>query len=178
MWPFAHRGHTEKRESGGGYEDSILTAFETAATTTPRAAATAALEAASGLYARCLASATVEGPAGLAAAVTPAVLAQIGRSMIRSGEQVFVIDVDADGAARLMVVGHHDVYGGRGPADVAIPHVGLWPQRHHHAATPGRGRDPPALLMRSGSALGRRGPAGRGEDCRPALGRNRRRARG
>ena len=111
MWPFTKR---EVRSSGGGYETGILGAFEAAATATPRAAATGALEASSSLIGRCLASATVEGPASLTAAVTPAVLAQIGRSLIRQGEQVFEIDVDADGRVRLLTAGYHDVYG---PAD-------------------------------------------------------------
>ena len=112
-WPF-RRGRTEKRESGN-YEDSILGAFEAAATATPRAAATAALEAASGLYARCLASATVEGPAMFAAAVTPAILAQAGRSLIRCGESVHEIHVDADGAVRLLTAGYFDAYGAADP---------------------------------------------------------------
>ncbi len=111
MWPFKR---TETRSTGGGYEAGILGAFEASATATPRVAATAALEAASGLVARSLATATVEGPARLTAGVTPAVLAQAGRSLIRQGEQVFEIDVDPDGAVRLLTAGYHDVYG---PAD-------------------------------------------------------------
>lgn len=111
-WPF---GQTETRSSdGSGYEGAILGAFESQAGATPRAQATAALEATSSLIARCLASATVEGPAHLAAAVTPAVLAQAGRSLVRLGEQVFEINVDA-GAVRLLTAGHHDVYGGADP---------------------------------------------------------------
>ena len=112
VWPFTER--TETRSSGDGYEGAILRAFEAQATATPRAQATAALEAASSLIARCLASATVEGPAHLAAAVSPAVLAQAGRSLIRQGQQVFEIDVTAAGTVRLLTAGHHDVYG---PAD-------------------------------------------------------------
>ena len=80
QWPWKR---AETRSTGGGYEGAILSAFEAQATATPRAQSTAALEAASSLIARCLASATVEGPARLAAAVTPAVLAQAGRSLIR-----------------------------------------------------------------------------------------------
>ena len=112
-WPWRK---TETRSAGGGYEGAILGAFEAAATATPRAQATAALEAASSLIARCLASATVEGPAHLAAAVTPAVLAQAGRSLVRQGEQVFPIDVSNAGAVRLLTAGYHDVYGGADPS--------------------------------------------------------------
>ena len=59
--------------------------------------------------------AAVEGPANLAAAVTPAVLAQTGRSLIRSGESVHAIHVSDDGRLRLGVAGHHDTYGGPDP---------------------------------------------------------------
>ena len=113
-WPF---GKTTETRSTGGYEGAILGAFEAQAAGTPRVQATAALEAASGLVARSLASATVEGPARLAAAVTPAVLAQAGRSLIRQGEQVFEIDVSAGGAVRLLTAGYWDVYGGADPLD-------------------------------------------------------------
>ena len=111
-WPWRK---TETRSSGGGYESAILGAFEAAATATPRAQATAALEASSSLIARCLASASVEGPENLTAAVTPAVLAQAGRSLIRQGEQVFPIDVADTGRVRLLTAGYHDVYGGADP---------------------------------------------------------------
>ena len=53
--------------------------------------ATAALEIASGLYARCLGAATVDGPEAFKRALTPAVLAQIGRDLIRAGESFFLI---------------------------------------------------------------------------------------
>ena len=109
-WPWSK---TETRS--GGYEGAILGAFEAAATATPRAQSTAALEAASSLIARCLASATVEGPAHLISGVTPAVLAQSGRSLIRLGEQVFELDVTTTGTVRLLAAGYHDVYGGADP---------------------------------------------------------------
>ena len=114
LWPW-NKYATEARSSGGGYESGILSAFEAQAAASPRAQSTAALEAASSLVARCLASATVEGPPRLAAAVTPAVLAQAGRSLIRQGEQVFEVDVSDAGLVRLLVAGHHDVYGGADP---------------------------------------------------------------
>ena len=110
FWPWRR---TETRETGGGYEASLLAAFEASAAGPATAGATAALEAASGLIARCLASGTVDGAPG--GAVTPAVLAQVGRSLIRSGESVHSINVSPDGAVRLAVVGHHDVYGGPDP---------------------------------------------------------------
>ena len=111
QWPWSK---SETRATSG-YEGAILGAFEAQATATPRAQSTAALEAASSLIARCLASATVEGPPRLAAAVTPAVLAQAGRSLIRLGEVVYEIDVSDAGRVRLLVAGFHDVYGGADP---------------------------------------------------------------
>ena len=110
LWPWRR----EKRETGQGYEASLLAAFEASAAGPATAGATAALEAASGLIARCLASGKVDGaPDG---AVTPAVLAQVGRSLVRSGESVWSINVDPDGRVRLAVAGHHDVYGAADPA--------------------------------------------------------------
>ena len=114
IWPFKRR---EVRESGGGYEASLLAAFEAAATATPAPTATGALQAASGLVSRCFAAATVDGPANLAAAVTPDVLSLIGRALIRRGEIVFSINVDPAGHVRLAVAGHHDVYGPPDPAE-------------------------------------------------------------
>ena len=110
-WPWRR---TETRESGGGYEASLLAAFEASAAGPATAGATAALETASSLIARCLASGVVSGAPDRA--VTPAVLAQVGRSMIRAGESVWSINVSPDGAVRLAVAGHHDVYGGPDPA--------------------------------------------------------------
>ena len=111
LWPWRR----EKRESGGGgYEASLLAAFEASAAGPSTAGATAGLETASGLVGRCLASATVDGAPG--GAVTPAVLAQVGRSLIRQGESVHSINVSPDGAVRLAVSGHHDVYGAADPA--------------------------------------------------------------
>ena len=118
LWPFGG-GKREARESGGGYEASLLAQFESNAAggSSAKVGAIAALEAASGLVARCLASARVEGPANLAAACTPAVLAQTGRSLIRSGESVHAIHVDVTGRVRLGVAGHHDVYGPADPSE-------------------------------------------------------------
>ena len=60
---------------------------------------------------RCFALADVSGPANLTAAVTPACLSLIGRSLVRAGEVVMVIDVDARGAVRLHPVSYWDVQG-------------------------------------------------------------------
>ena len=83
--------------AGGGASASVVT--------------TAAVEASAALMARAFASAklTPEIPA-----VTPAILAAIGREIIRRGEAVFVIDVDASGL-RLTAANAWDITGGVDP---------------------------------------------------------------
>ena len=108
MWPF----RTEKREAP--YTDQLLLAqFAEAEGKAIGASATAALETAAGMVARSLAAARV-GPEPLAGIITRDVLDVAGRSLVRRGEQVFVIDV-RDGAMVLDVAGHWDVRGGARP---------------------------------------------------------------
>ena len=66
--------------------------------------ATAATEMAAGLLARSLAGAKVSGPGYIRAAVTPGVLAQIGRALILRGESMHMIDVSEAGIVRLFPV--------------------------------------------------------------------------
>lgn len=76
-----------------------------------------ALEAAAGLWARAFGAARVTGAEGPAtSAVTPAVLAMVGRQLVRRGEAVFAIDVDRRGRVQLLPVASHDVTGGPNPA--------------------------------------------------------------
>ena len=107
-WPW---GKSEIRESS--FTDALVQQIVAHAGggTTARATATGALEAAAGMVARCFAVATVDGPAPLVAAVTPAVLSTIGRALIRKGELVLAIDVDMDGLARLLPAADWDVTG-------------------------------------------------------------------
>ena len=138
-WPFGKT--TEMRSTGGGYEASLLAQLEAHAAggSAATVGATSALEAASSLVARCLASAAVEGPANLAAAVTAPVLAQTGRSLIRSGESVHAIHVEDDGRVRLGVSGHHDVYGGPDPATWSYRVSECGPQGTEHRMVPAAG---------------------------------------
>ena len=87
-WPWAKR-EPEQRSTAQGYTASLTAAFATGATegvsdTAPLA--TAALEAAAGLYARCMAAAAVKDADDVADALTPPVLALVARNMIRRGE--------------------------------------------------------------------------------------------
>ena len=64
-----------------------------------------ALECAAGLWSRAFAAATVNHPA-----VTPAVMSLIGRDLVRRGESLFLIEIEA-GAPVLRPVGSWDVRG-------------------------------------------------------------------
>ena len=108
MWPFKPK--IEDRQSGGvPFSDAVVQAIVQAAGGTSPAdpTAIAAVEAAAGLYARCLAGATVTDATG---AVTPPVLALIGRDMIRRGESVHLVEVLAN-RVTLIPAGSWDVRG-------------------------------------------------------------------
>ena len=109
MWPF---GKTEHRESA---TDTIIRALTEAAegTGAPPAEALGAVEAAAGLWARGFASATVEPKTPATIALTPSVLASIGRGLATRGEVVFALDVN--GAVELTRAVSWKVSGGPRP---------------------------------------------------------------
>ncbi len=78
--------------------------------------ATAALEACAGTVGRGFAAAEVTGPDSLTRALTPSIMEMIGRSLIRRGEVVFLIDTQA-GKLRLIPAETHDVEGGPFPEE-------------------------------------------------------------
>ncbi|MXW56066.1 MAG: phage portal protein [Gemmatimonadales bacterium] len=89
-WPWQKK--TESRQSDGAYQEAVLRAIEAeAAGTASDDGATAGVECSAGLLARQLSGATVEGSDMARAIVTRAVLAQIGRDLIRRGESLFAI---------------------------------------------------------------------------------------
>ncbi len=88
-WPWQRR---EKRDSGGDFSDAVVRLIEAqAAGTAADASSTAAVEAAAGALSRAFASAEVVGPAWVQEAVSPGVLAQVGRDLVRSGDSMHVI---------------------------------------------------------------------------------------
>ena len=98
-WPF----RTEKRDSGGDFSDAVVRLIEAqAAGSAADASSTAAVEAAAGALSRAFASAEVQGPAWVQEAVTPGVLAQVGRDLVRSGDSMHVVRVDGTGRVRLV----------------------------------------------------------------------------
>ena len=93
----------EKRQSGGDFSDAVVRLLEAqAAGTAADASSTAAVEAASGALSRAFASAEVVGEPWVAEAISPSVLGQIGRDLIRSGDSMHAIRVAGDGAVRLI----------------------------------------------------------------------------
>ena len=99
-WPWQRR---ERRDSGGDFSDAVVRLIEAqAAGTAADASSTAAVEAASGALSRAFASAEVVGPAWVQEAVSPGVLAQVGRDLIRSGDSMHVIRMGGDGMVRLI----------------------------------------------------------------------------
>ena len=90
-WPWSR---PERRQSGGGYTDAIVSAIEAEASRkVADASATAAIEAAAGALSRALSCADVEGPGWVRDTVDPVWLAQVGRSLIREGASLSVIEM-------------------------------------------------------------------------------------
>ena len=79
----------------------------------PDSSALGALEVAAGLWSRGFASAVLTPSGSIAQSVTPSVLAAIGRSLVRKGESLHVLEVGGGGRLRLMIeAGSWDISGG------------------------------------------------------------------
>ena len=105
-WPWRQRGETRSYTSL--IQDAALATAEHGDSGAYR---TAALETAAGLYARAFAAATITGAPDIDAAM----LAAVGRDLVRQGESVWRIHV-AGGAIRFAPTSSHDVRGGWNPA--------------------------------------------------------------
>ena len=90
MWPF--KAAVEKRQSS--YTDALVQVIVGNAGGDSLAVpgATAALESASGVVSRAFAASEVDGPPAVQAALTPSMLAMVGRELLRRGELVLAID--------------------------------------------------------------------------------------
>ncbi len=98
-WPWQK---PERRESGGDFTDAVVRLIEAqAAGTVADASSTAAVEAAAGALSRAFTSAEVLGDPWVQECVSPAVLGQMGRDLIRSGHSLHVIRM-IGGAVRLI----------------------------------------------------------------------------
>ena len=87
-WPWSKAAEPEQRQAATGYTSQIVGALHAAAEggTEATPIATAALEIAAGLYARCMAAAVPTGAPGADMVLTADALALIARDMIRRGE--------------------------------------------------------------------------------------------
>ena len=88
-WPFTF----EKRESATDAIVSALLSQAGGSSAPPSAGDLAAVEAAAGLWSRAFASATVEPTSTRTSALTPGILAAIGRGLAVRGDILFAIDV-------------------------------------------------------------------------------------
>ena len=110
MWPFAKM---ENRESATDAIVSALISQAGGSSVPPSVGALGAVEAAAGLWSRAFASATVEPQTPATLALTPSVLAAIGRGLAVRGEVVFELDVN--GAVELTQAASWKVSGGTRP---------------------------------------------------------------
>ena len=99
-WPWSRRAAPETRS----YTSAVVNAVESAAAGTGGGVATgtAAVETAAGMWARALALADVQPRNRRTAAITPSMLAMIGRALCRSGEIVFDLDVSPGGRLSML----------------------------------------------------------------------------
>ena len=110
IWPFAK---VEHRESATDAIVSALISQASGSSVSPSVEALGAVEAAAGLWSRAFASATVEPLTTTTQALTPHVLAAIGRGLATRGEVVFELDVN--GAVELTQAATWEVSGGVRP---------------------------------------------------------------
>ena len=111
-WPWSNK--PEQRDSS--YTDALVSLIveRSSGATLARPAATGALEASASIIARCFASADITAPDQFRAALGPGTLSLIGRSLIRSGEILFSIEV-RDGRVVLLPAASWDVEGDADP---------------------------------------------------------------
>lgn len=114
-WKAMRRPETRSNGAYGlAWENALLNLAM--GSTAASAASTAALGAASGLFARSLAAADVEPPGHpRSTAVSASVRYAIGRDLIETGEHVSLIEVNG-GAVRLAPVAAWDITGGHDPS--------------------------------------------------------------
>ena len=147
-WPWQRR---ERRDSGGDFSDAVVRLIEAqAAGTAADASSTAAVEAASGALSRAFASAEVVGAPWVQEAVTPVVLAQVGRDLIRSGDSMHVIRMGRDGLVRLIPASSWHWEGSHDPASWTVRVTAYGPSTSTTWNLPASG----VVFVRWGSAPG------------------------
>ena len=137
MWPFRRR---EKRQSGGEFSDAVTRLIEErAAGTVADTSSTAAVEAASGSLSRALASAEVVGPAWVQQAVSPGVLGQVGRDLVRAGQSMHVVRMDGMGRVQLIPASSWHWEGSHDPATWTVRVTAYGPSTSTTWHLPGSG---------------------------------------
>ena len=117
FWPFGNNPFGNNLETRAeSYSNALIAALvsRTEGKSIALPSGTAALEACAGTVGRGFAASEVSGPDSIIQALRPGVLELIGRSLIRHGEVVFLIDTQAD-RLRLIPAEAHDVEGGPYP---------------------------------------------------------------
>ena len=114
IWPFGGNHDLETRDDS--FTDTLIGALVSRAQgrTLALPTATAALESCAGVVGRGFMACEVNGRPALTDALTPSTLELIGRSLVRTGDLVLLIDVSG-GVLRLLPVETHDVQGGPWP---------------------------------------------------------------
>ena len=150
------------------YTDSLVNLLQAqAGGVSPDSSALGALEVAAGLWSRGFASAKLTPASSLTESVTPSVLSAIGRSLVRKGESLHVLEVDPGGRLRLIEADSWDIDGGflpsswvynvelPGPSDSVSKRVESSGVVHcrlaWHSATPWRGVSPLEFATSTGS---------------------------
>ncbi len=113
-FPWDRRETRESQPFTDAVVEAIIAQAEGSKPGDPRAIA--ALETAAGLYARAFAGAKITPESIATSALTPSVMALMGRDLIRRGESLFEITIDR-GEVRLAPAGSWDVRGGPSPSD-------------------------------------------------------------
>ena len=95
IWPFNKIEERIERRAAGAYSQAIIDMIQTAAGVTSKAnpTATSAAETAAGIVGRAFATVEVHGADRYVAALSPPVMAHIGRSLVLQGESVWLIRV-------------------------------------------------------------------------------------
>ena len=119
-WPGRRALEAELAEhrADSSYTDALVAAITANAggQTTAFPTATAAMEASAGFTGRAFAAAEITASDAIVAALDPPTMAMIGRALIRRGEIVLLIQVDAERGLVLLPCASHDVAGSPDPA--------------------------------------------------------------
>ena len=113
LWPFGNNLEERAESYSDAFVAALIGRSEGKSLALP--SATAALEACAGLTGRAFASAELAGPDAITRALTPGCLELVGRSLIRRGEIVFLIDTTS-GELKLIPAESHDIAGGPDPS--------------------------------------------------------------